>query len=77
MSGPNEHKRVPLPQRLVVHYRGVVAAHANDSVTRACPICGVARCSDWRFALAQLVCAGEPMEVPGTNTVDDKPAGRE
>jgi hypothetical protein len=74
MSGPNEHERVPLPQRLVVHYRGVVAAHADDPATGVCPICGVARCSDWRFALAQLACVGDLVDMPGADTVDDKRA---
>jgi hypothetical protein len=60
MSGPHvEGPPMHLPSRMVSYYRLMLAAHAEDLITHACPICSVARCPDWCFAWAQLAYAGE------------------
>jgi hypothetical protein len=59
MSGPFVEELTPLPARLSRYYRDLLAAHANDSTTGACPICLIGCCQDWRYAWIRLVSAGE------------------
>lgn len=46
----------------LAHYRELLHTHTDDPVRQACPVCGEARCAEWRYAYERLVCAGE---VPG------------
>ena len=54
---------LPLSAQLVVHYRWLAVKHAPDPVTKLCYVCGVRRCRDRTFALAQLLAAGESIQA--------------
>lgn len=44
---------------LAQQYHDLLAAHADDPALGACALCQRTRCSEWRHAYEQLVCAGE------------------
>lgn len=47
-----------LSPELVTYYRDVLLKHANDLITDVCPVCQVAKCSDWVNAYTKLTVGG-------------------
>jgi hypothetical protein len=63
MSGPYFGNAEPMPALLVRRYREMFVVHADNPQLRACPICDVTTCDEWRWAAAQLVISGELLET--------------